>query len=164
MGFNNRSDQKSPSSVAATGFLPGVLSFLCALSHLERVAHRPSNLFFQFNHLSLLERVLHKLANKPHAVQHCMATIADRKKDTGFPTGLTMADGLTDMASNKTPRIGSILRQRMFQLFSINTQASGSVDVRGISCRGRTGCSVQKIGKNGENPSHGLSWPFICMH
>jgi hypothetical protein len=33
--------------MAATGFLPGVLSFLCALSHLERVAHRPNNLLFQ---------------------------------------------------------------------------------------------------------------------
>jgi hypothetical protein len=27
--------------VAAIGFLPGALSFLCALSHLEGVAHRP---------------------------------------------------------------------------------------------------------------------------
>jgi hypothetical protein len=33
--------------VAATGFLPGILSFLCALSHLEGVAHRSINLFFQ---------------------------------------------------------------------------------------------------------------------
>jgi hypothetical protein len=31
----------------ATGFLPGVLFFLYALSHLERVTHRPNNLFFQ---------------------------------------------------------------------------------------------------------------------
>jgi hypothetical protein len=107
--------------VATTGFLPGVLSFLCALSHLERVTHRPSNLFFQFNHLSLLERVFHKLAKNPHVVQHYVATIADGKIDTGFPTGSTMANGLTDMALNKTPCIGSILRQRMFRIFSINT-------------------------------------------
>jgi hypothetical protein len=33
--------------VAATGFLPRVLSFLCALSHLERDAHRPNHLFIQ---------------------------------------------------------------------------------------------------------------------
>jgi hypothetical protein len=138
--------------VEATGFLPGVISFLCALSHLERVAHRLSNLFFQFNHLSLLERVLNKLANKPHAVKHCMATIADRKIDTGFPTCSTMVNGLTDMASNKTPRIGSILRQRMFWLFRINTEASRSVDVWGISCRGQTGCLVHKIRKNQEEP------------
>jgi hypothetical protein len=30
--------------MAATGFLPGALSFLCALSHLEGVAHRPTSL------------------------------------------------------------------------------------------------------------------------
>jgi hypothetical protein len=33
--------------VAATGFIPRVLSFLCALSHLERDAHRPNHLFIQ---------------------------------------------------------------------------------------------------------------------
>jgi hypothetical protein len=41
LGYNNRPDRKSPGFVAATGFLPGVLSFPCALSHLERIAHRP---------------------------------------------------------------------------------------------------------------------------
>jgi hypothetical protein len=41
LGYSNRPDRKSPGSVAATGFLPGVLSFLCALSPLERDAHRP---------------------------------------------------------------------------------------------------------------------------
>jgi hypothetical protein len=33
--------------VAATGFIPRVLSFLCALSHLERDAQRPNHLFIQ---------------------------------------------------------------------------------------------------------------------
>jgi hypothetical protein len=33
--------------VAATGFIPRVLSFLSALSHLERDAHRPNHLFIQ---------------------------------------------------------------------------------------------------------------------
>jgi hypothetical protein len=47
LGFSNRLDWKSPSSVSATGFLPRVLSFLFALSHLERITHRPNNLFFQ---------------------------------------------------------------------------------------------------------------------
>ena len=47
LGYRNRPDQKSPGSVAATGFLPGVLSFLCALSHLEGVTHRSNNLVFQ---------------------------------------------------------------------------------------------------------------------
>jgi hypothetical protein len=132
LGYNNRPDQKSPGSVAATRFLPGVLSFLCTLSLLERVLlHWPTS---------------HTQSSTAWPQQSI------GKTDTGFPTGSTMANGLTDMASNKTPRIGSILRQRMFWLFSINTQASGSVDVRGISCRGRTGCPVQKIGKNGEEP------------
>jgi hypothetical protein len=45
--------------MAATRFLPGVLSFLCALSHLEGVAHRPNNLFFQLQPpLSLGESVV----------------------------------------------------------------------------------------------------------
>jgi hypothetical protein len=35
LGYRNRPDRKSPGSMAATGFLPGALSFLCALSHLE---------------------------------------------------------------------------------------------------------------------------------
>jgi hypothetical protein len=43
LGYSNRPDRKSPGSVAATRFLPGVLSFLCALSHLERIAHRPTS-------------------------------------------------------------------------------------------------------------------------
>jgi hypothetical protein len=47
LGYRNRPDRKSPGSMAATRFLPGVLSFLCALSHLEGVAHRSNNLFFQ---------------------------------------------------------------------------------------------------------------------
>jgi hypothetical protein len=45
--------------VAATGFLPGVLSFLCALSRLERIAHRPTTCSSNLNHLSHLERVLY---------------------------------------------------------------------------------------------------------
>jgi hypothetical protein len=44
LGYRNRPDRKSPGSVAATGFLPRALSFLCALSHLEGVAHRPTSL------------------------------------------------------------------------------------------------------------------------
>ena len=44
LGYRNRPDRKSSGSVAATGFLPRALSFLCALSHLEGVAHRPTSL------------------------------------------------------------------------------------------------------------------------
>jgi hypothetical protein len=43
--------------VAATGFLPGALSFLRALSHLERVTHRlGKTCLFNNNHLPHLER------------------------------------------------------------------------------------------------------------
>jgi hypothetical protein len=37
LGYSNRSNRKSPGSVATTRFLPGVLSFLYTLSLLERV-------------------------------------------------------------------------------------------------------------------------------
>jgi hypothetical protein len=74
-------DQNSPSSVAVTGFLPRVLSFLNALSHQERGSHRPSNLFFQLQSPLSLERVLYKLANKPHRVQHYMTTIINVNPD-----------------------------------------------------------------------------------
>jgi hypothetical protein len=47
LGFSNRSDQNSQSSVAATGPLPGELTSTSTLSHLERVAHRPDNLLLQ---------------------------------------------------------------------------------------------------------------------
>jgi hypothetical protein len=77
-----------------------------------------NNLFFQpQSPLSPGESVV-QLANKPHTVQHCVATTTNgEKSNTGFPTGSTMADGLTDMASDKTPCIGSMLRQRMLRLF-----------------------------------------------
>jgi hypothetical protein len=44
LGYRNRPDRKSPGSMAATGFLLGVLSSLYALSHIEGVAHRPTSL------------------------------------------------------------------------------------------------------------------------
>jgi hypothetical protein len=57
LGYRNRPDRKSPGSVAAAGFLPRVLSFLYTLSHLEGVAHRSNNLFFQSSTTSLTWRV-----------------------------------------------------------------------------------------------------------
>jgi hypothetical protein len=44
LGCRNRPNRKSPGSMATTGFLPGALSFLCTLSHLEGVTHRPTSL------------------------------------------------------------------------------------------------------------------------
>jgi hypothetical protein len=50
-----------------------------------------NNLFFQpQSPLSPGESVV-PLVNKPHAVQHCVATQPTGKTDTGFPTGSTMA-------------------------------------------------------------------------
>jgi hypothetical protein len=59
LGLQQQTDWKSLGSVAATGFIPRVLSFLCALSHLERDAHRPNHLFIQPQTPSHLERVFH---------------------------------------------------------------------------------------------------------
>jgi hypothetical protein len=77
--------------VAATGFLPGVLSFLRALSHLERIAHRPTTCSTNLNHLSHLERALYHWPTRPHAVQHCVVTTTHGEHRHSFPTGSTMA-------------------------------------------------------------------------
>jgi len=76
--------------VAVTGFLLGVLSFLHALSHLERISHRPTTCSSSLNYLSHLERALHHWPTRPHAVQHCLVKKTHGKTDTGFPTGSTM--------------------------------------------------------------------------
>jgi hypothetical protein len=75
LGYRNRPDRKSPGSMAATGFLPGVLSFLCALSHLEEslTGQQASRSPVLRGH------------NNPRG-----------KTDTSYPAGLTMTDGLTD--------------------------------------------------------------------
>jgi hypothetical protein len=104
--------------VAATGFLPGVLSFLCALSHLERVAHRPTTCSSNFNHLSHLERVLYKLANKPHAVQHCVATTTNGENRHGLSNRLSndrMVSRLWLGDRDSTHRL-DLFRQRMSRL------------------------------------------------
>jgi hypothetical protein len=96
--------------VAVTRFLPGVFSFLCTLSLLERICSQANNVFFQpQSPLSPGESVL-QLANKPHIVYHCMATQPTRKNGHDFPTSSTMVDGIMDMATDKAPHIGSTLR------------------------------------------------------
>jgi hypothetical protein len=82
LGYRNRPDRKSSGSVAATGFLPGVLSFLCALSHLERIVHRPTTCSTNLNHPSDLERALHHWRGRPHTVQHCVVTTTHWEKQT----------------------------------------------------------------------------------
>jgi hypothetical protein len=71
--------------MAATRFLPGVLSFLYALSQLEGVAHRSNTCSSNFNHLSHLERVLYKLANKPHRIKHYTSTTIHWNPYTNTP-------------------------------------------------------------------------------
>jgi hypothetical protein len=74
LGLQQQTDRKSPSSVAATGFLPGALSFLHTLSHLERVAHRPGNLSLQPQPpLSPGESVVYA-GQQATRVKHCMTT------------------------------------------------------------------------------------------
>jgi hypothetical protein len=82
LGYNNRLDQKSPGSVTATGFLPGVLSFLCALSHLERITHMPTS---------------HTQSSTAWSQQ------PTEKIDTGFPKLVQQSqDGLTVTASEQS--------------------------------------------------------------
>jgi hypothetical protein len=90
LGYRNRSDWKSSSSVAATGFLPGVLSFLHALSHLERITHKPTTCSSNLNHLSHLERALHHWPTRPHAVITAWSQQLTGKTDMGFSAGSTM--------------------------------------------------------------------------
>jgi hypothetical protein len=112
--------------VAATGFLPGVLSFLCALSHLERVAHRPSNLFFQLQSpLSPRESVVQtgQQATRSPALRGHNNQWG--KIDTGFPNRLNndrMVSWLWLWDRDSTHRL-DLLRQRMHQLFQKSTQA-----------------------------------------
>jgi hypothetical protein len=66
--------------MAATGFLPGVLSFLYALSRLERITHRSTNL-------------PHSPALRGHTTK--------RKTNLAFSTGSTMAKWLRVTASGQ---------------------------------------------------------------
>jgi hypothetical protein len=92
LGYSNRPDQKSPGSVTATGFLPGVLSFLCALSPLERDAHRPKPPVHPTSTpLSLGERESFATGHKPYAVQHCVATTTHGKQTQ--PSSNWFSDG-----------------------------------------------------------------------
>jgi hypothetical protein len=118
-----------------------------------------NNLFFQpQSPLSPGESVV-QLANKPPRSPALRGHTTNGENGHGFPTGSTMADGLMDMASDKAPRIGSTLRQRMFRLFRINTQAIPEINTDYFFffffrfqnctqsfCRGRMGCTVRKIG------------------
>jgi hypothetical protein len=70
--------------MASIGFLPGVLSFLHALSHLERNTHRITTYYTNLNHLSHLERALYHWPIRPHAVQHCVVTTTHEENRHGL--------------------------------------------------------------------------------
>jgi hypothetical protein len=71
-----------------------------------------------FNHLSHLERVLYKLANKPHAVQHCVATTANGENRHGLSNRLSndrIVSRLWLWDRDSTHRL-NLFRQRMSRL------------------------------------------------
>jgi hypothetical protein len=77
LGLQQQTGPKSLSSEAATGPLPGTLSFLHALSHPERVAHRPVPLFIPLQlPLSPGEGVAHR--SHTHDIENT-------QKPQGFP-------------------------------------------------------------------------------
>jgi hypothetical protein len=80
LGLQQQTGPKISSSVEAAGFLPGVLSFLCALAHLQRIAHRSKN-----------------LPRNPALRGHT----TNGKTDTDFSTGSTMAKWLRVTASRQ---------------------------------------------------------------
>jgi hypothetical protein len=81
LGYSNRPDEKSLGSVAAIGFLLGVLSFLCTLSPQERDAHRPKPPVHPTSTpLSPGESKSFTTGHKPYAVQHCVATTTHAKQ------------------------------------------------------------------------------------
>ena len=141
--------------MAATGFLPRVLSFFCALSHLERIPHRPTTCSSNLNHLSHLERVLYNWLTSPTQSSTAWPQQPMGKTNTSFPTGSTMANGLTDMASDKTPRIGLMLRQRMPHTGSMVQRTYGVY----LQRSDRSYCSEDQIEWR-RNASHHSSWPF----
>jgi hypothetical protein len=80
-------------------------------------------MFFQFNHLSHLERVLYKLANKPHVVQHYVATTANGENRHEFSNRLSndrMVSRLWLGDRDSTHRL-NLFRQRRSLPSRINT-------------------------------------------
>jgi hypothetical protein len=129
--------------VAATGFIPRVLSFLCALSHLERDAHRPNHLFIQpQTPLSPGESV----SQRPYAVPHCAAAITHGNTDISFlKTGSAMAKWSHD--------------------HSFGTEASRTSSISDRGCtripRHHTGFSAQNKGESG---SFGINHRLLVQY
>jgi hypothetical protein len=169
--------------VAATGFLPGVLSFLCALSHLERVAHRPNNLFFQLQPpLSPGESVVQtgqQATRSPALRDHNNQW---GKQTRAFQTGSTMTGWSHGYGfGTETPHTGSICSDRGCIGFSRNQHRLSPKSTHRlrppvsewheVSCRGRTGRTVHTLQRSDRftlrgrvewrrNPQHGSSQPF----
>jgi hypothetical protein len=140
--------------VAVTGFLPGVLSFLCALSHLERIAHRPTS---------------HTQSSTVWPQQ------PTGKTDTGFPKLVQQSqDGLTITASGQGLHAQArSVRQRMHRLSKFDTGSPRINTVRllvqrvyGVySYRGRVRRIVHQIGSNeGETPITTRFNSFHCHY
>jgi hypothetical protein len=117
---------------------------LCTLSPGESHS-QANNLFFQpQSPLSPGESVV-QLANKPHAVQHCVATTTHGKTDTGFPTGSTMVsqswlrDRDTSYCSQSPTqdRLTALTSQGHHSMTN-NPLTQGSTQVRTVQNRGCT--------------------------
>jgi hypothetical protein len=129
LGFNNRPDRKSQSSVAATGPLPGVLTSsthsltwresltglaTCSFqpqpppSPGESVTHRSDNLFpstrvpTQSGNYEAQHE--HTLASKPPAVKHCATTTVHGK----HRHGLSQTGDRQTLQHNKARKYGTL--------------------------------------------------------
>jgi hypothetical protein len=160
--------------VAVTGFLPGVLSFLCALSHLERIAHRPTTCSSSLNHLSHLKRVLN---NWPTI--HTQSSTAWPQQPTGkqtqaFPNWfsnhrMVSQSRLRDRDSTHRLALsdkGCIGFPNLTQALSESTLRLLVQRVYGVySYRGWVGRTVQQIGSNeGETPIIARFSSFHCHY
>jgi hypothetical protein len=169
LGFSNRPDRKSPSSVATTGFLPGVLSFLCALSHLERVAHRPRNLFFQLQSpLSPGESVVQTGQQATCSPALCGHNNQWGKQTRAFQTGSTMTGWSHGYGfGTEIPHTGSICSDRGCIRFSRNQHRLSLKSTHRlrppvsewheVSCRGRMRHIVQKMHGDSSQRSDGFT-------
>jgi hypothetical protein len=160
--------------VAATGFLPGILSFLCALSHLEGVAHRSINLFFQLQPpLSPGESVVQ---TSQQATQD-QTTLDSQGCVTSRPCrGRCRLPGLEQRREYQLseqhrlfPEIytGFSFRECTHGFSQSQTQTFESQGCTKVLYRSRVGRTIQgpyafrKSGRKWRrNPSHGSPWPF----
>jgi hypothetical protein len=146
LGYNNMPDRKSPGSVVAIRFLPRVLSFLCALSHLERIAHRPTS------HMQSSTAWPQQPTGKNrHRFAQTGSTITGWSHDHGFWD----RDSTHRLALSDKGCIGFPNLTKDFPPFQNCTR---------VSCRGHTIHAQDSLGRNGGGiplTAH-LGYLFAC--